>query len=695
MPVAPLLQRFVDDELGQATLLAEQARSAAVAELQRDGADARLGRSPAETVARREAATALTERAAVFGARFRDALAALVRTDLDAAARPSHGAPEAPAQGLALMDEALVEADIEVSRAAMQIDSAVEWEQRELQTFTSALRGESFVGEASNPIRPASVARALWQATEPLALAAPARLQALRACAGAIGAPLKAAFAAACTRLEAQGVTPSQYRSVVVPPGGALDGAVAAALAARQAGSGTAFSVRQVGSAGAARAGGALHSLLARLAAAPDAADAPPQPPAPERPGVDARLVELITRLFETLLADPALAAPARRAIGRLQGSALRVALRDPTVLDSNDHPTWRLLDRIASACQATAAAGPARLAAFGARCERFADELARHATPDAALHRQGLARFEALVGEDLHAAQQVVRGTIDSLQRTERRRQVQAQVQQRMQEQFARSPVGPATRHWLLSAVAQQIAESMLQDGAESAATAALTRNVDDLLWSLHPPAHPASRQRLVKLLPGLIGRMRAAMAQGGVSPAEEQAVLAEMESAHRAALWPAPGAAHEAETPEEIVRRLREETIDDDAPRRDFGDSVLDLSTLDTVPASLMPDNSGSAAVGERAERERRAEGAVAALAPGRAVRLLLQGQWHDAQLLWRSADAELLLFADHAGQRHALTRRALERLQAEGLAQLDAPGSLVQRAVDALRSGLSTRG
>jgi hypothetical protein len=100
------------------------------------------------------------------------------------------------------------------------------------------------------------------------------------------------------------------------------------------------------------------------------------------------------------------------------------------------------------------------------------------------------------------------------------------------------------------------------------------------------------------------------------------------------------------------------------------------------------LMPDAGASAAVGERAERERRAQGAVAALAPGRAVRLLLQGQWRDAQLLWRSIDAELLLFTDHAGQRHALTRRALERLQTEDLAQLDGPGSLVQRAVDALR-------
>ena len=162
---------------------------------------------------------------------------------------------------------------------------------------------------------------------------------------------------------------------------------------------------------------------------------------------------------------------------------------------------------------------------------------------------------------------------------------------------------------------------------------------------------------------------------------------MLAELEASHSAVLWPKTGPSEE--TPEEIVRRLREEVVeaDDIGPRRDFGNSVLDLSTLDTVPASLMPAASGAAEDGDLAERGRRAEAAVAALTPGRAARLLLQGHWHDAQLLWRSADAELLLFADAAGLTHALTRCALERLHVEGLARLDAPPSYVQRAIDAL--------
>ena len=79
-----------------------------------------------------------------------------------------------------------------LDRAAMLIDSLVEWEHRELQTFTAALRGESHVGSDSNPIRPALVARALREATDARATPPAPRMLALRAL-------------AACRRLRPMG----------------------------------------------------------------------------------------------------------------------------------------------------------------------------------------------------------------------------------------------------------------------------------------------------------------------------------------------------------------------------------------------------------------------------------------------------------------------------------------------------------
>jgi len=723
MPIAPLLQRFVDDELARAPLLIEQVRVAATENLQRAGAGDCL--DPAEVHLRREAARALHLRGDRFSTQYVDALRALVHADLAAHERPGRcveGAADAGPDSLALMDESLVESDIEISRATMLIDSTVEWEQRELQTFASALRGEKHVGTDSNPLRPSLVARALWEASAALEVPTSQRVQVLRAAAAAIGQPLKHAYAAACSRIEAQGIEPSLYRTVLLAPGSVADtalgparqgnvvatqpGALQRLLAEMPAVDASRASpmagvvdvdpalarldalMRRTGAAsvGGSRASGGLASERAPLAAQ-----------APQ--GFDPRLIELLSRLFDALLADPALPASAKGAIARLQVSALRVALRDPALLDSHEHPTWRLMDRIAHACQQTAAAGPARLAALALACDALADDLARHATPDAPLYRQGLVRLDTLVADDLRQAQQAAHSAIAALQGTDRRMRILTQVRSRLEDQFVRCPVGTAVRRFLLGHWAQQLADAIVHAGPESEATASLTRTVDDLLWSLHPPAHPASRQRLVKLLPDLLARLRTGMARCGLEMSEQQAVLVELETSHSATLWPGGGtaavAAHRTqETPEDIVRRLREETAYDAPPRRDFGDSVLDLSTLDTVPAGLMPDDDAAIPSDERSARARRAPAAIAMLAAGRAGRLLLQGRWIDAQLLWRSEGGELLLFADGAGCTHALTRRALERLYAEGLAQFDPPGSLVQRAIERLLASLRPR-
>lgn len=720
MATAPLLQRFVDDELARAPALIEQVRAAASAQLQRAGAP---GDAPADVAARREAAQALQRQPARFAAHCVDELRALAHADLAATSPALAGKPAgAGIEGLALMDESLVESDIELSRAAMLIDSAVEWEQRELQAYTSALRGDTHVGTDSNPLRPALVARALWQATGALDLPPAARLQALRAAAAAMGAPLKLAYATAARRIEAQGVEASQYRTVLLAPASPLDAAPGAAPrpaeGAARPGALRGLLARMPGhGAGpAADDDGRFEQALARLGAAARRTGAPsgtqpktpPVPPVPStRQGspaaasaADPRVAELLSRLFEALRSDAALSAAAQAAIARLQGSATQVALRDPALLDAQDHPTWRLIDRCASACQEAAAAGPARLAAAAAACDGVADEIAQHAAPDAALHRQALARLEARLAEQLRQAQQAAQGAITALQRTDGRRRIQAQVQARLEEQFVRSPVGAATRRYLLGPWTQGLAETIQRAGPDGEATAASTRTVDDLLWSLHPPAHPASRARLVKMLPGLLARLRASMAQHALTPSQQQAVLDELEASHSATLWPRAGAAPAAapptaaETPEDIVRRLREEVVDEAPPRREFGDSVLDLSMLDTVPAELLPnDRTAHADADADADTAdappRRGATAAAALAPGGAARLLLHGRWLDAQLLWRSDGGDLLLFIDASGATHALTQRAFERLRAEGLARVAAPDSAVHRAIKRLLS------
>ncbi|MFO0121402.1 MAG: hypothetical protein ACK520_02890, partial [Inhella sp.] len=80
---------------------------------------------------------------------------------------------------------------------------------------------------------------------------------------------------------------------------------------------------------------------------------------------------------------------------------------------------------------------------------------------------------------------------------------------------------------------------------------------------------------------------------------------------------------------------------------------------------------------------------------LRPGTRCKLFLQGQWTTARMAWRSDNGRFFMFTSPlAGGAHSMTRRALERLRAEGLATELAESSAVQRAISGLKRQLQGR-
>ena len=738
MPIAPLMQRFVDDELARTVAVIEQLRLAVVEQLRAHKAD---GSQPAavhrhELQLSHDAAVALQKHASRYTRGFFEALrgeaaAQLAETAPAEPLRLASGTEHAADSALALVDEAEVEADIELSRAAMVLDSAAEWEQREFQTFMSALRGESHVGPGSNPFSPLVYAQALAQAAAAVPLPPAARSLLLRTSAAALATRLPSLYAEACTRLETQGIEPSLYRTRTFKPGDTADaraahvgdpehvydvtrpGALEHLLDFMPSGPhGTRGDPSRSGApdTGLERVLGFLDQSLQRRPAS--AATAPKashgarasligqqrERLAQRAPtALDRQVIELLSQLFDALLADPLLPAVARTAINRLQVSVLRLALRSPQLLEKHDHPTWQLMDRIADAA-AQAAGDAGRTAATADFCNALVDRVARPPAPDTALYRRALTEFDAWEADRLAASRQALRPVIDALQLAERRLLTQAVVQMRLEEQVGQTPVPPGVRRLLLGPWAALLADAMIASGEHGEAATRHAQTVDQLLWSLDPPAHRADRQRLVKLLPGLLQALQDGMAQAGLPVAEQRAVLDELVVVHAEVMRSGGTTASvpaDIETPEALVRRLRDETAETHTGSGSgfsgFSDSVLDLSMLDTVPAELLSasgeDDDALDATGQARQAERR----VNALRAGDRLRLWLGGHWRQAQLLWRSEGGELLLFTSSGSFRRTLTRRALERLHAEGLAAPADGASLIQRAVDALVAGI----
>jgi len=662
MAISPQLQRFVDDELARSGSLIERTQTGALQLLREHQGGL--------TASEREHHFSIVEGLQRGGTRYQTAFLEALRAGVtrEMRAEADVGAESLPtgAGGLELMDESRVEIDIEISRAMQIIDSTAEWELRELQTFTSALCGQQHVSAESNPLRPLVYATALWRAACAVTPLPVQQAILLRMSAGVMAGLLKNAWAAASTRLESQGVEPSIYRTVLLAPGSALE-RTAAATPPRE---------------------GELAEALSRIPSpAPTGTSAFGRPldPATSTPA-DARVVELLSRMFGLIQADTQLSGACRSVIARLQVAALRIALQDASMFDSLEHPVWQLTDRIAHASTGYPVPDDPRQATLLSFCEAVAEEISRNPASDVAMFKRGAARVDKFLAEQLQWQLREAAATVESLRRAERREILEQHLSQRLSEQMTPVRASPEIRRFVTGTWAKVLAEAMLQFGEQAEPTLTYMKTVDDLLWSLQTPDHPQSRQRLLALLPGLLQRLRAGMALIGMPGAEQQPVLDALMAVHTEALRPGARSPTEALTPQQIVQRMRDEVLPDVPPTRPFADSVIDLASMDTVPADFLPTD---ASVGTVEEITRHLE----ALAPGQRQRLFIQGRWARVQLLWRSDQGLYFLYAgERAGRTHSITRRALERLDAAGLVQPLEAKSLVQRTLDALLNQLS---
>ncbi|MEP6874206.1 MAG: DUF1631 family protein [Burkholderiales bacterium] len=714
MPIAPVLQRFVDDELARAPALIERTLAGTL-QLLRDRKDSPL---PASERAHQFAVVdALQTHAAAYRQAFVKALTAGVHEAL----REQQGsaAIDAPgsAGGLELMDESRVEIDIEISRAIQLIDTTAEWELRELQTFTSTLVGQIHVSAESNPFRPQVCASALWQAA---CVASPVpvhRTTLLRVTSGVAAGLLKNAWAAACTRQEAQGVEPGVYRSVVLNAGttpgrgsalpdvdtpNAMSGLLASmpgGSAAMQVGVGNAAVAMGTASTHAAGPGSAeFKQALARLdellrhpvaAATAEAAAASSRRLSAQQAALAAsagaphqrQIIELVSRVFDAIAADPQLSPTFAPSIARLRGSALRVALQEPDMTRTTRHAVWQLIDHIGELGSATPQPADVRIATLRALCEALAGQLAIAAAPDATMYRRAMNQLDTLLVNQVESRLQAVQPTVQALHLTERRELLEHNLSQRLIDQMMPVRTTAGVRRFVTGPWAKVLADTMLRDGEQAETTRGYIKLVDELLWSVQLPDHPKSRQRLIGLLPDMLKRLRTGMAAIKLPAAEQTAALDELMAIHTEALRPNTRADSTALTPEQIVQQMRDEVLPARTGHGGFSDSVIDLASLETVPAEMLPSQTD-----EPVEDPRKR---VDALRVGDRLRLFVRGRWCRVQLLWRSDQGLFFLFANEtvAGRNDSVTRRALERLAGVGLMQPLEARPLVQRALDAV--------
>ncbi|MFY9509700.1 MAG: DUF1631 family protein [Rubrivivax sp.] len=353
------LQRFVDDELMRAPLLVDQ-----VAEAVMDNIRKSLpGLMPHDrAVASDLLQSVLANRQHIVDYYIRS-LRDQVAADLARGGVAGVAAAPKKALSLSLVDEEEVSVDVQISHAIEAIRSVAEYELRELQTFVSALVGDMDVTRDHNPFRPETHARALWAAAQALPLARGYHLSFMRHGSMALAQVLRKAFAGASSRLESLGIEPASHRTLILPSGsrgahkrspeasfspdlGRIREALPAAVAdapPEQVRRSLDEVLRQIDH--------ALH----RLSTGFDPRLQVQMRENHRRQMVDTaasnedrQQIDLLSRIFDAIVADDTLDTDVQRLLSRLQSPFIRLALREPKTMDRDTHPAWRFVDRIA-----------------------------------------------------------------------------------------------------------------------------------------------------------------------------------------------------------------------------------------------------------------------------------------------------------------------------------------------------------
>ena len=429
--------------------------------------------------------------------------------------------------------------------------------------------------------------------------------------------------------------------------------------------------------------------------------------------------IDVVSLLFDHILADPKLLPAVKAQLARLQIPVLRLGLRDASLFSSRNHPTRKLLNRVAEYSAGFSSVEEPAAQRFLPFLSRMVEAIVNAEEEDTTVFEQQLADLQRHIAEGAAAVEQQQADAVDALKRAEFRSLLHGALYRHLQEVFSRLHTHTQLRDFMLEHWSTVLAESVLRFGEEAQATQTYKQTASDLIWSVQPKTTEIDRKALLKLLPTLVQRLGQGLDLISLPADKRQAFMTWLMDAQAQAIrgqgeaqqstsrddvlllqreWsrllhPQPGSAVASAMPEALVRneeKLTSGLIEASDVPAEAQPPVSDAAQAAAEGPASMPTEEGAALLSPA-----EVAGLIASLDIGTWVQLQIQGRSARAQLTWRSPQGLFYMFSSKVGGRaHSMTRRALERMAAQGLIlPLEAQG-LMDRAMQGVAEQLRER-
>lgn len=255
---------------------------------------------------------------------------------------------------------------------------------------------------------------------------------------------------------------------------------------------------------------------------------------------VDDDVINLVSMMFEFILDDRNLASPMKALIGRLQIPMVKVAIADKSFFSKGGHPARRLLNEMAMAClgwQETSAENLHKDNLYNKMQELVRVILSDFET-DMGIFNNLLLDFRAFQEKEKRRAQILEQRTIDAEDGKAKSERARAEVDTALRSIIGDKLLPQTVTRLLRDAWANVMFISCLKQGTDSEDWLEKNTTAQQLVWSVTSAMDKDNRQKLLKMVPELLQKLRTGLEGISFSPLETTQLFKQLEVVHLARL-------------------------------------------------------------------------------------------------------------------------------------------------------------
>ena len=213
--------------------------------------------------------------------------------------------------------------------------------------------------------------------------------------------------------------------------------------------------------------------------------------------------LDLLSRIFETVLLDDSIPGETRELIRFLQVPVLKAALLDQDFFFEEAHPARRMIDLLSHmGWEGRKGANDPVVQAM----RRGVDRIGREGDAQPAAFAEAVAELEAQLLVEERAAEEAIAAPIARATRIEQQGVAARSARQAVRVRVADGALLPVVSHFLEQRWVDVLTFAHLIETERPGALNNATRTMDELVWTVKPKATQEQRRDLIARLPGLL---------------------------------------------------------------------------------------------------------------------------------------------------------------------------------------------